>query len=169
MKRVLLRAVLLLLLILTVATKSQPPDGIGRNELIARVMEVLARHQLSGQPDIVPARSVIPVAVRFEAPGCDQPIEVVPIHINFQEAPVFDVVLGAGYVRLFAYLDRTWAGESPLGMRLTWLKHKPLSLVGLGRFVTIPTGLLIASPPGCRAAQAIDWSGVWDRSTTGRR
>jgi hypothetical protein len=169
MKRGLLRVVLALLLVLTVASKAaQPPDGIGRNELIARVMEVLAQHRLAGQPDLVPARSVIPVAVRFEAPGCDRPIEVLPIHINFQEAPVFDVVLGAGYVRLFAYLDRTWLVESPWGMRLTWLKHKLLSLIGLGRFVTITTGLLVASPPGCRAADTIDWSRVWDRSTTGR-
>ena len=50
-------------------------------------------------------------------------------------------------------------------MRLTWLRHRALFTLGLGRFVTNKTGLLVASPPGCHIAPAIDWSLVWDRRT----
>jgi hypothetical protein len=92
-------------------------------------------------------------------------IEVVALNINLQEAPFFETFFGPGYVKTFAYLDRTWLAEDLLGMRLAWLKNKPLYMFGLGRFVTIPTGLLIAEPSGCHIAETIDWSLVWDRRT----
>ena len=50
-------------------------------------------------------------------------------------------------------------------MRLVWLKNKLLFMFGLGRFVTIRTGLLIAEPSGCYIVEIIDWSLVWDRRT----
>jgi hypothetical protein len=153
---------------LTVVSKLQTPLGIDRRDLISGVVRVLAEHQFKSEADLNPARRVLPVAVRFEAPGCDRPIDVVTIHINLHEAPLFDAAIGTAGTRQFVYLDRIWTEENRLGMRLTWLRHKVLSFLGLGRLEAITLGLLVISPSGCHAAQAIDWSKVWDKRTIAR-
>ncbi len=164
MNRAVLRAVLASLLILTVAFKMQAPADPTRKQLVARVVNVLAGHHLSVlEQNWRPSPELLPVVVRFEAPGCRAPVEVMLVNINLHEVPLFKGRVAADYTRLFAYLDRTWSTEDRLAMRLTWLKHKVLSILGLGRFVTITKVLLVASPPGCSVASGIDWSPVWDR------
>ena len=167
MSRNSLRAILALLLLMTVVNKSQISASLNRDEVASNVVDVLSAHQLSAQP-IAPERDLLPAAARIQAPGCDEPIEVIPIHINLQEAPIFDVFVKPNYTRQFFYLDKTWFSEDRVGMRLTWLKNKLLSFFGLGHFVNSTTGLLIASPPGCIVASTIDWSPVWSRRTAER-
>src|SRR5262245_11249137 len=156
MSRYYLRPILAVLLLMTVINKTQVPVNLSRDLLVTNLLEVLSLHQLVAQP-IVRERDLLPAAARAQAPGCEEPIEVIPIHINLQEAPLLNVLLKPGYTRQFAYLDKIWLSENRMAMRLTWVKHKLLSFVGLGGFVNSTTGLLIASPPNCRAASTIDW------------
>jgi hypothetical protein len=160
MSRNWLRIIWALLLLMTVASKAQVSTSLDREELANNVVQVIATHRLSVEP-MLSVRDLFAGAARFRAPGCDEPIEVMPVHISLQEAPLFDALIKADYTRQFVYLDQTWLSENRVAMRLTWLKHKALSFLGRGRFVTIPTGLLVVSPPGCHAAEAIDWTPVW--------
>ena len=162
MSRNWLRTIWALLLLMVVVNNAQMPASFDREKLANNVVQVIAAHRLSTEP-MPAARDPFPDAVRFRAPGCEEPIEVIPVHINLQEAPLFDALIKANYTRQFVYLDQTWLSENRVAMRLTWLKHKVLSFLGWGRFVTIPTGLLVVSPPGCDAAEAIDWTPVWSR------
>jgi hypothetical protein len=162
MSRTYLRAILAVLLLMTVINKTRVSASLTRETLTSNVLEVLSEHRLSPQR-VMPERDLLPTAAYFQVPGCDGPIEVIPIHINLQEAPIFDALVKPAYTRQFAYLDKTWLGENRVGMRLTWLKHKLLSFLGIGHFANSTTGLLIASPPNCRAASTIDWSPVWRR------
>lgn len=158
--------ILALVLLATVAIKAtQSSASIDRDALTSNILRVLSENRL-GTPVAKPLpREVLPVAAQFEAPGCDGPIEVILVYINLQEAPLFDTVIRAGYTRQFAYLGKTWTSADRLQLRLTWLKHKALGILGQGRFVVIGTALLVVSPPGCHAAATIDWSPVWSRST----
>ena len=164
MKRIVLRAVLVGLLFSTVASNVRISAGAGQ-DISGAVTEVLKEHGFSAGAGEPVARTTSHPAIQFRTPGCDGLIEVVPIDINLQEAPLFDTVGGPAYVRRIAYLDRTWLAEDRLGIRIEWLKNKALSIFGRGRFVTVPTGLLIAEPPGCHIARTINWSLVWDRRT----
>ena len=155
-----LRTIWALLLLMMVVNNAQMPASLDREKLANNVVQVIAAHRLSVEP-MLSVRDQFPDAARFRAPGCEEPIEVIPVHINLQEAPLFDALITANYKRQFVYLDQTWLSENRVAMRLTWLKHKMLSFLGWGRFVTIPTGLLIVSPPDCHAAEAIDWTPVW--------
>src|SRR5262245_44152914 len=139
-----LRAILALLLLMTIATKTHVAPNLNRDELTSNVLEVISEERLSAQP-IMPTRDLLPPAVHIHAPGCTGPIEVIPIHINLQEAPLFDTFVKPNYTRRFAFLDKTWFSENRVEMRLIWLKHKLLSFLGLGLFVNSTTGLLIAS------------------------
>ena len=159
MSRTSLRALLAALLLMTVATKTQVSANLSRDRLTGNVLDVISAHQLKTYP--VATRDLLPAAARIEAPGCDGSIDVIPVHINLQEAPLFDTFVNPKYTRLFAFLDKTWSREDRIGMRLTWLRHKLLSFLGLGHFLNSTTGLLIASPAGCSAALAIDWAPVW--------
>ena len=165
MNRLIGRVVLAALLITTVAgkihisTKSSPEAAISR-----AVVKVLETHGLNGHVRVSSARDVLRSSIEVQPPGCDRAIEILPVDINLQAAPLFDIVIEPGYTMWFAYLDRTWRFEDRMDMRFTWLRNKALSIFGLGRFVTIPTGLLIAEPPGCHVGH-VDWSMVWDTRT----
>src|SRR5262245_43649829 len=100
-----LRTILALLLLMTVANKTQVSTNLSHDKVASKVVKVLAEHRLSAQ-SIPPTRDLLPAAVHFQAPGCDGTIEVIPIHINLQEAPLFRLVK-ANYTRQFAYLDKT--------------------------------------------------------------
>lgn len=165
MNRLVGRVVLVALLLATVAGKIHV-SGVSTAEAnISRaVVTVLEAHGLNGQVRVSSTRDVLRSSVEVRPPGCDRAIEILPVDINLQAAPMFDIVIEPGYTMWFAYLDRTWRFEDRMDMRFTWLRNKALSIFGLGRFVTIPTGLLIAEPPGCHVGH-VDWSMVWDTRT----
>ena len=163
MSRIVVRATFASLLLLTVYSKTQASIEFSRDKLVSNVLEVLAAHKVSAQANPLQKGVVLPVAVRFRASGCEGPIEIMPIDINLQEAPLLDTIVKPNYVRQFVYLDQVWDSEDRLGMRLTWLRHWTLYTLGIGRFVTNKTGILVASPPGCHIDPPIDWSLAWDR------
>jgi hypothetical protein len=100
-------------------------------------------------------------AVAFDAPQCGGRVDVFPVRLSLQEAPLFDAAVGADREQRIAYLGRTWDAPSRLGLRLEWLKYKALSVSGLGTYTTNTTALLIASPKGCALARSIDWAPFW--------
>lgn len=100
-------------------------------------------------------------AVAFDAPQCGGRIDVFPVRLNLQEGPLFDAVVGAGRERRIAYLGRTWEAPSRLDLRLEWLKHKALSVLGLNPYTASTTALLVASPKDCALARSIDWAPFW--------
>jgi hypothetical protein len=159
------RVILAALLIMTVAGKIHISAKSSPDATISRaVVKVLAAHGMSGHVRVSSTRDVLRFSVEVRSPGCERTIEILPVDINLQAAPLFDIVVEPGYTMSFAYLDRTWRFEDRMDMRFTWLRNKALSIIGLGRFVTIPTGLLIAEPPGCHVGP-VDWSLVWDTRT----
>src|SRR5215470_8697984 len=124
MSRISLRAILGVLLLMTVATKTHVTANLSRDKLTGNVLDVISAHRLNTYP--VPIRDLLPAAARIGVPGCDGTIDVIPVHINLQEAPLFDTFVDPNYTRLFAFLDKTWSREDRIGMRLTWLRHKLL-------------------------------------------
>jgi len=100
-------------------------------------------------------------AVAFDAPQCGGRVDVFPVRLSLQEAPLFEAAVGEGREQRIAYLGRTWDAPSRLGLRLEWLKYKALSVSGLGTYTTNTTALLIASPKGCALARSIDWAPFW--------
>jgi hypothetical protein len=161
MNRVWLRAVLALLLVMTVASKTRGSAPLNREQLAATVIDVLAAQELAGNAVIPPERGILPVAVQLQPSQCQGPVEIIPVSINLQEAPLFASLLKPNYRRQFVYLDRAWNTEDRLGMRFTWMKHKMLYFLGVGRFAASTPVLLIASPPDCAALDSINWSPVW--------
>jgi hypothetical protein len=165
MSRIWLRAVLAALLVMTVATKIRGSPPLTREQFAATVIDVLAAQGLADNAIIAPARGILPVAVQLEPSQCKGKIEIIPVSLNLQEAPLFASLLEPTYKRQFAFLDRTWRTEDRVGIRLTWAKHKTSYFLGLGQFAASTPVLLIASPPDCAVLDSIDWSPVW----SGRR
>jgi hypothetical protein len=130
------------------------------------VVELLASRGFAAH--IVPAKDdSLLKAVAFDAPQCGGSVQVFPVRLNLQEAPLFDAAIGAGHERHIAYLGRTWRELSRLELRLEWIKHKMLSAAGQGLYTANTTALLIAAPSGCRLAESIDWAPLWHRAPPG--
>jgi hypothetical protein len=159
MKATALRMVFAALLLATVISKTHAPR-IERN-LDAGVLATLAHYGLSPRRRAAEQDSALPSSIYFDAPGCDGAVQVMPIQLNLQEAPLLSSVGAPDYDRLIIYLDRSWRDPDRLGMRLVWLKYKALSLLGLSPYVPTTLALLVAEPHGCEAAETIDWRTVW--------
>jgi len=160
-----IRAIFSVLLLGMLAARIQASHDMAYDVRPALV-ELLASRGLEARA--VPANeSSLLKAVAFEPPRCNGPVHVFPVQLNLQEAPLFEAAVGPGREPHIAYLDRTWRDPDRLALRLEWLKHKTLSIWGLGRYTTDTTALLIAAPTGCRIAESIDWSPLWRRPRTG--
>jgi hypothetical protein len=137
-------------------------------DIRAAIVDVLTRHGHTVRDD-APDRVGEPLNSLFAAfQGCESPVQIMPVTLSVQEGAAFDATVPADYHRRFVYLGRTWPTADRLGIRLEWLREKTLSTLGLSRFVPIPTALLIAAPPDCKAADRFDWSAVWTRTTADR-
>src|SRR5262249_42081962 len=130
-----LRAIWTLLLLMmvckflaTVGNKTQMSTSLDREKFTNKVAHVIAAHRFNVEP-MLQQRDQFPDATLFQAPGCDQPIEIIPVHINLQDAPLFNAHIKANHTRQFAYLDQTWRSENRVEMRIAWLKHKVLSFL----------------------------------------
>jgi hypothetical protein len=161
MKAAALRMTLAALLLATVVSKTHAPRV--ESNLDAGVLATLAHYGLSPQHRVAEQDSALPSSIYFEAPGCDGAVQVMPIQLNLQEAPLLSSVGAPNYDRHFIYLDRSWQHPDRLGMRLVWLKYKALSLLGLSPYVPTTLALLVAEPHGCEAAEMIDWRTVWQQ------
>ena len=164
MSRPLLRGILATLLLVSAVGKIGSTRQL-EADIRPATMAVLA---LKGWPTRAGAEdptAVLQPPIEFVAPGCNGAARIFLVDLNLQMMPMLDQVIEAGYTRRIVYMGLTWPTEDRLGLRLEWLRHKVLSLFGLGRYVTSSTALVVAEPPGCHAADLLDWSLAWDRQT----
>lgn len=101
-------------------------------------------------------------ALVFDAPGCATPIVIAQLDITFEQAQALH--LGAlGYTLRYAYLDRKWTTPDHAGVFMARMETAALGAVGLTRLMPSWHMLAISYAPDCHAADAMDWSPVWDR------
>jgi hypothetical protein len=101
-------------------------------------------------------------ALAFEAPGCARPVVVV-LRVTFDEEPVVAAARQRGDVLRYVYIGRSWEKPDRVPYFVERVKYAVLAAVGLSHYVPSAHLLLVDSPPGCRAADAIDWRDVWNR------
>jgi hypothetical protein len=164
-----LRALLAGLLIATVAAKIWGPRNVAEVDIRAAVVTLVTGHGWSAYDEAATSPDPLGKAINFQAPECEALGQVFPIDLGLQLAPMLDGVIRPGYTRRFVYMGRTWLTEDRFGMRLEWLKHRVLSMFGLGRYVANETALVIAEPHDCRVADKVGWSAVWERRTRSTR
>lgn len=163
MSRLLGRVVLAALLAGTVAVKLVGPEDV-EFDIRTAVGEALTHAGAKERkPAEKPAVETLTNPMYFDVPGCDAPLQVVPVSLNLQESALFDKIVEAGYRRKFVYLEGTWPQLDRFGMRLEWLKAKAQAGFWRGRYVTVATALLVAEPSHCRSSEMIDWPSVWVR------
>jgi hypothetical protein len=159
-----LRVVLFGLLVATAASKvhlarTYPPD------MRAAVVSLAEDNGLlvSKAPDWQTGAQDDPIT--FRAPECEGAGRIFVVELGLQSLPMLNQIVDQGYSRRFVYLGRTWPTHDRMGMRLEWLKRKPLSLFGLGEYDVNETALLITEPPDCSRADRIDWGILWAHTT----
>lgn len=162
MRSLALRAALVGLLVTTAASKAQlaltdPPDMRAAVVSIAEHNGLLVSNSADGQAD------ALGDPITFQTPECEDFGQIFLVELGLQSLPMLNHVIDRGYTRQFVYLGRTWTRHDRLGMRLEWLKQKPLALVGVGKYNVNESALLIAEPPDCDRAGRIDWSALWAR------
>ena len=103
----------------------------------------------------------LPVVV-FETPGCSGPVLVVA-HMFFEEESVMDFARERGDILHYIYIGRVWGKPNRLALLVERMKYA--ALASFGRTPSVPWGhlLLVASPPRCEIAAAVDWRNMWDR------
>lgn len=152
------------LLLGVLAARIQASHESAHYDMRPAVAELLASRGIDAR--IVPAdEKALVKAVTFDVPQCGGRVDVFPVRLSLQEAPLFDAAIGTGRESRIAYLGRTWEAPSRLDLRLEWLKQKALSALGLGTYTTNTTALLIASPEGCALARSIDWAPFWHNAS----
>jgi hypothetical protein len=102
-------------------------------------------------------------ALAFDAPGCTQPVFVAKVEDTFEQGLTLQLAGVPGNVRRYVYIDRSWPIPDRPGVFGERAKQMILAVLGMTRYVPSRRLLLIDSPPGCHAADAIDWRPVWDR------
>jgi hypothetical protein len=103
----------------------------------------------------------LPVVV-FEAPGCSAPVFVVA-HMFFEEESVMDFARERGDILRYVYIGRVWDKPNRLALLVERMKYAALASFGLTPYVPWGHLLLVAAPPRCEIAAAIDWRNMWNR------
>jgi hypothetical protein len=103
----------------------------------------------------------LPVVV-FEASGCSGPVLVVA-HMFFEEESAMDFARERGDIMRYVYMDRVWNKPDRLALLAERMKYAVLASFGLTPYVPWGHLLLVASPPHCEIAAAIDWRNMWNR------
>jgi hypothetical protein len=163
MRSHLLRIILAAFVLATATSKVWGPRLATDPDIRSTTIAVLALKGWPAYEQPSDASQILDAPIYFEAPGCEEAAQIFLTNVNLQKMPLLDQTIKAGYTRRIVYMGRTWLSEDRLGMRLVWLKHKVLSLFGLGRYVASSTALVIAEPADCRAADLLDWGLAWDR------
>jgi len=103
-------------------------------------------------------------ALSFEAPGCSQPVLVVPLAAILDEESILPVIGEPDGVLLrYVYIGRSWQKPDRLELFLERMKYAALKTLRLTRYVPDPHLLLIVSSSECPTAGRIDWRNAWNR------
>ena len=68
-----------------------------------------------------------------------------------------------GDIIRYVYIDRIWDKPNRLARLAERMKYAALASFGLTPYVPWGHLLLVASPPRCEIATAIDWRNMWNR------
>jgi hypothetical protein len=155
-----LRAALAMLLLTTVTVRLwfPPPPAVDMRTAVGAILALKGfRPRLRQQG---PGNAL--ASVDIEVPGCDGIVQIMSLELTVWEGDWLREAIDPSASKRFVYLEGTWPDVDRMGMRLEWLKHKALSMVGMSRYVAGPSALLLVGPPGCRVAEAFDWRMMWD-------
>lgn len=155
-----MRAVFVALVLATTAVKIRASHVPGLDMRTA-IINIVAPHGWSLRPTPTDLRHPLLDPLTFQAPGCDGTVQIYSVAANFETAPLLDLVISPQYRRTVAYHDKTWPTIDRLAIRIEWLKHRSMQVLGLSRDVSRPPALVIAEPAGCRVVETIDWSQAW--------
>lgn len=126
------------------------------------IAEVINAHGLVLRENPIKPPKILADIVYFERPECGLPSLVMPFTHNYATVPLLSKVIADDYSRRFIYLDRTWAEQNRSGYLLESTRHTVLSLLGLSRYVSVKTAIVVAEPPSCRPSFDVDWRLIWD-------
>jgi len=73
-------------------------------------------------------------------------------------------MVGVSNPGTFFYIDRDWREQSRPAMAMQWIKHLVLNVFDASPYIPVKMAIVLADPPNCRPAQAIDWRPVWQRA-----
>jgi hypothetical protein len=139
---------------------------VRHDNLQPAITRVARAHGLALLDDITLAGTPIR-ALEFEAPGCAGPVMVAVLTVIIDLEPVLHHAREQGDVLRYVYIERSWDKPDRLAVFIERMKYTALSMLGLSRYVPSQDLLLVESPSGCAAADAVDWRNVWNRDYVG--
>jgi hypothetical protein len=151
------------ILIVSVAMAGRATDVLNENnDIEPAVIRVARSHGLTLRKEETTTKEAVRTLV-FEPSGCGSPLSVTLLSVTFEEEPLVQMVRGESDVVRYIYLNHVWTAPDRLASFFEWKLHKALRLFGLTQYVPSRYMLRVASPPGCRLVDAIDWRIVWKR------
>jgi hypothetical protein len=168
MSKVVVRTVSVLILLLTVAVRFQADRTrqtmMSEFDASRAIADVLRSHGLKLGENPVKPPKLLSVVVYFQRPECDRTSLVLPYFINAEAAPLLARVTTPEFERRFYYMDSSWREQHRVLMFLEWVKFAVLDLIGASPYVPVKTAIVLADPPNCRPAEAIDWRVLWEKT-----
>jgi hypothetical protein len=129
----------------------------------AAIAAVVRDHGYQLRENPVKPPMVLSVVVYFQRPECARASLVLPYFINAEIAPLLSRVTDPGFDRHFYYMGRVWDEQSRVSMFLEWAKYAVLDIFGASPYLPVKKALVLADPPDCHPAVAIDWRPVWEK------
>jgi hypothetical protein len=167
MKATVLRGLLLAALVASVAVRfetNRAREAMASGfDIGAAVEDVIRANGYALQENPVKPPKLLSRVVYFQRPECQQASLVLPHFINEEASELLMRVTEPGFENRFFYIDRDWREQSRPAMALQWIKHLVLNLFNASPYIPVKMAIVLADPPNCRPAQAIDWRPVWQR------
>jgi hypothetical protein len=167
MNRRLFRSLCMVALVASVAVRfqmNQTREAIATQFNIGHaITDVLREEGLVLLENPVKPPRVLSSAIYFQRPECHNPSVVLPYSMNSEIFPLLGRLIAPGFVRQFLYLDKSWDGEHRVSTFIEWGKHALLDVFGASRYIPAKIAIVLADPPDCYPAVAIDWRRVWDK------
>jgi hypothetical protein len=127
----------------------------------AAVAQILRNYGLQVRENPVKPPRVLSVVVYFQRPECDRTSLVLPYFINAEVEPLLARAAEPGFDRHFYYMDSSWREQHRVSMFLAWARYAVLDLLGASPYVPVKKAIVLADPPDCHPADAIDWRPLW--------
>ena len=162
------RSISVLTLLLTVAVRFQADRT--RQTMMSSfdaglaIAQVLQDHGLELRENPVKPPRVLSAVVYFQRPECNRTSLVVPYFINAEVEPLLARVTEPDFDRHFYYMDSSWQEQHRVSMFLEWAKYAVLDLLGASPYVPVKKAIVLADPPNCHPANAIDWRALWEKN-----
>src|ERR1700744_3660750 len=161
MSKAVVRSLCIMVLLLTVAVRFQSDRTrqmmISEFDAGTAVADVLRSHGLELRENSVKPPRLLSVVVYFQRPECDRVSLVLPYFINAEAEPLLARVAEPGFERRFYYMDSSWREQHRVSMFLAWASYAVLDLMGASPYLPVKKAIVLADPPGCHPADAIDW------------